>query len=70
MASVDGEATSVLSSFVFRFLGGHTVVKDSVVGDIDSHVLVGGLVDDDTVDAVVVGNVVLEVESSADPAAG
>ena len=64
MASVDGEATSVLSSLVLRFLGGHTVVKDSVVGDIDCHFLVGGLVDDDTVDTVVVGNVVLEVESS------
>ena len=64
MASVDGKTTSVLSSLVLRFLCGHTVVKDSVVGDIDCHFLVGGLVDDDTVDTVVVGNVVLEVESS------
>ena len=64
MASVDGEATSVLSSLVLRFLSGHTVVKDSVVGDIDSHIIMSGLMDDNSVDTVVVGNVVLEVEGS------
>ena len=64
VAGVDCQATSILSSFVFRFFGGHTIVKDSVVGDIDSDILVSGLVDNNSVDAVIVGNVVLEVEGS------
>ena len=64
VASVDGQTTSVLSSFILALLGGDTVIKDSIVGDIDSHFLIGGLVDDNTVDTVVISDVVLKVEGS------
>ena len=45
VASVDGQTTSVLSSFILALLSGDTVIKDSIVGNIDSHVVIGGLVD-------------------------
>ena len=64
VASVDGQTTSVLSSFILALLGGDTVIKDSIVGDIDSHVVIGGLVDDNAVDTVVISDVVLKVEGS------
>ena len=64
VASVDGQTTSVLSSFILALLSGDTVVKDSIVGNVDSHLVIGGLVDDNSVDTVVISDVVLKVEGS------
>ena len=64
-ASVDCQATSTLSSFFHSFvLRGDSIVEDSVADHIDCDIFMCGLVDYDTVDAIVVGCVVFKVHGS------
>ena len=64
-SSVDCQATSTLSSFFHSFvLSGDSIVEDSVADHIDCDIFMCGLVDYDSVDAIVIGCVVFEVHGS------
>ena len=64
-ARIDRQATSILSSFVHSWvLRGDTIVKDSVVDHIDGNIVMSRLVNDDTIDTIVVSDIVAEIHSS------
>ena len=64
-ARIDRQATSILSSFVHSgVLRGDTIVEDSVVDYIYGNIVMSRLVNDDTIDTIVIGDIVAEIHGS------
>ena len=64
-ARIDRQATSILSSFVHSWvLRGDTIIEDSVVDYIYGNIVMSRLVNDDTIDTIVIGDIVAEIHGS------